>query len=257
VDSFPKNFISDLKFKTEINKNLEDNLTRSYLHLFYQHLDGVAKKFNFNSNFLNKFLNNSLLKNNLPKEEQILLKEIETISSESTLAIGLLINRICKTLQHKTYLNIGTLYGFSLFAGMINTKCNVIGVDNFCSSDSDIIKNNFFQNFNKLKKQNHQFLELDYKIALEKITHEGKKINFYYYDAGHSFEDHRDNLIYVKDMLDDECLILIDDIGREEVIDGTYEGLKHYKNYKVLDKVITAHPRHPTFWNGYILIRKN
>lgn len=58
-------------------------------------------------------------------------------------------------------------------------------------------------------------------------------------------------------MLDDECLILIDDIGRKEVIDGTYEGLKHYKNYKVLDKVITAHPRHPTFWNGYILIRKN
>mgnify|MGYP003682889555 FL=1 len=108
------------------------------------------------------------------------MKEIEAISSESTLAIGLLINRICKTLQHKAYLNIGTLYGFSLFAGMINTKCNVIGVDNFCSSDSDIIKNNFFQNFNKLKKQNHQFLELDYKIALEKIRHEGKKINCYY-----------------------------------------------------------------------------
>ena len=180
---------------------------------------------------------------------------MEIISSESTLAISLLINRICKSINDKVYLNIGVLYGFSLFSGMINTKCHVIGIDNFCEANESI-KKSFFKNFEMYQNHNHQFIEEDYIVALDKIRKKGKKINFYYYDAGHSFEQHRDNLINVKDILDDECLILIDDIGREEVIEGTYEGLKGYKNYKVLDKVTTAHPRHPTFWNGYILIKK-
>ena len=133
---------------------------------------------------------------------------MEIISSESTLAISLLINRICKSINDKVYLNIGVLYGFSLFSGMINTKCHVIGIDNFCEANESI-KKSFYKNFEMYQNHNHQFIEEDYIVALDKIRKKGKKINFYYYDAGHSFEQHRDNLINVKDILDDECLILI------------------------------------------------
>ena len=253
--NLPKNYINDLTFKFSPNRNLQKDRLRTYQHIFFNHLDGITNKFGINFNFLNKFLNNSIQRNNLSKEEKLFLKEIEIINSESTLAISLLINRICKSLNDKIYLNIGVLYGFSLFSGMINTKCKVIGVDNFCEANKSI-RESFYKNYNKFHNQNHQFIEEDYKVAIEKIRNDGKKIKFYYYDAGHSFEEQRDNLIYIKDLLDDECLILIDDIGREEVIEGTYEGLKGYKNYKVLDKVMTAHPRHPTFWNGYILLQK-
>ena len=69
----------------------------------------------------------------------------------STYAIGYLINRICKNLSdNQVYLNIGCWKGFSLVAGMINTKCKVIGVDNFSQFTGP--KNDFIKNFTNSKK---------------------------------------------------------------------------------------------------------
>lgn len=142
---------------------------------------------------------------------------------------------------------------------MINTDCEVIGVDNFSEEDYfgqiKFIKESLKKNFNNFSNNKHKFFENDYKIILKKLYEDKKKISFYYYDAGHSYEDHRDCLILAKDILADDCIILIDDIGRKEVYEGTMEGLKTYKNYEILDHVKTIHPRHPTFWNGYILIK--
>ena len=189
-----------------------------------------------------------LIQKNFSQEEKDFLKEIKKIQKESTLAIGLLINIICRSIKQKTYLNIGCLYGFSLFSGMIKTDCEVIGIDNFSQEDSTgkikNIKQSLFNNFEKLSNINHKFYENDYKLILENLREENKKISFYYYDAGHSYEDHRDNLLIAKD-------ILVDDICRKEVYEGALDGLSIFKNYKILDHVKTIHPRHPTFWNGY------
>ena len=94
------------------------------------------------------------------KEEKIdldLRKELIKIDSMSTYAIGYLINRICKNLsKSQVYLNIGCWKGFSLIAGMVNTQCKVIGVDNFSQFSGP--KNEFLNNFNNLKNQNLFFL---------------------------------------------------------------------------------------------------
>ena len=95
----------------------------------------------------------------------------------SKIAIGFIINQISKSLpQEGLYLNIGVWRGFSMFAGMINTKCKVYGVDNFSFNyeEGDSSKNNYneksktikyfnekfekFQNINK-----HFFFDMDYK----------------------------------------------------------------------------------------------
>ena len=142
---------------------------------------------------------------------------------------------------------------------MINTDCEVIGVDNFSEEDAlghvKNIKKSLYNNFEKLSNINHKFYENDYKLILENLREENKKISFYYYDAGHSYEDHRDNLLIAKDILADDRIILVDDICRKEVYEGTLDGLSIFKNYKILDHVKNPHPRHPTFWNGYILIQ--
>ena len=90
------------------------------------------------------------------KNDLDLRKELIKIDSMSTYAIGYLINRICKNLsKNQVYLNIGCWKGFSLVAGMINTQCKVIGVDNFSQFTGP--KNDFFKNFENLKKNNHFF----------------------------------------------------------------------------------------------------
>ena len=101
----------------------------------------------------------------LNKKEDIYLKKILlNIQSMSTYAIGHIINQICKNLKKdQLYVNIGVWKGFTLISGMINTICNVQGVDNF--SEFGGPKDIFLNNFNKFKiADKHKFYELHYKI---------------------------------------------------------------------------------------------
>ena len=68
---------------------------------------------------------------NLSVDEKIFLEKIKKINGMSTLANALLINNICKNLVGKNYINVGCWEGFTLLSGMINTECNVYGIDNF------------------------------------------------------------------------------------------------------------------------------
>ena len=97
----------------------------------------ISYKFRFIKSFYKIFKKekNYVFDNCIINKEKIdldLRKELIKIDSMSTYAIGYLINRICKNLsKNQVYLNIGCWKGFSLVAGMINTQCKVIGVDNF------------------------------------------------------------------------------------------------------------------------------
>jgi hypothetical protein len=253
----PKHYISDLIFK--ISKYKKTDISR-YYSLIYQSLeklDGITKKLGLDLHFLDRFLNSSLITKNLKDEEKKFINDIKFIYKESTLAIGLLINRICKTLNaNQIYLNIGVLCGYSLFAGMINTRNKVIGVDNFSQISISNEEELFFLKYNILKNTSHSFFQEDYKLFLENFYNQNQKIDFYYYDAGHSYEDQRDNLLIADNILNKNSLILIDDIGRPEVTNGTLDALVKLKNYKILDEVRTVNARHPNFWNGYFLIKK-
>ena len=91
-------------------------------------------------------------------------KALLNIESMSTYAMGHLINQVCKNLSsNQLYLNIGCWKGFSLIAGMIDTSCEVIGVDDFSQFGGP--REEFFNNFNKFRKGNiHKFYEDDYKV---------------------------------------------------------------------------------------------
>ena len=77
---------------------------------------------------------------------------MSSIEGMSTIANAWIINQICSELkENECYVNIGCWKGFSLIAGMINTKCSVFGVDNFAwkefgKKDFYIISNLFYHN---------------------------------------------------------------------------------------------------------------
>lgn len=199
--------------------------------------------------------NNVIIKNNEDFELKKILLKIEGMS---TYAIGYIINQICKRLtSNQVYLNIGCWKGFSLVSGMINTKCLVYGVDNF--SEFGYVESEFYKNFNMYKKNKfHFFFNQDYKIFLKKFEIRKKYIDFYFYDAEHSYKDQIENLELVDNLLKKGSIIMIDDINFREVFSATNDFLaKNNKRYRVLKKFQTANNHcHPSFWNGLMLLEK-
>jgi len=186
-----------------------------------------------------------------------LRKELIKIDSMSTYAIGYIINRICKNLsKNQLYLNIGCWKGFSLVAGMINTKCKVIGIDNFSQFNGP--KDIFFKNFKKLKKPNHFFFEQDYEKYFEILDQNKDKIDFYFYDGEHSYDNQFKNLEIADNFLNTGSVVLIDDINFDEVYEGTLDFINKTKSkFKIVKEIKTVNNHcHPSFWNGIMILKK-
>jgi len=153
------NIVNEIFKNIKFNINPDEDYRKKYLFRFLKRiysLAGKEKLFLFNNL---KILNG--------KEDIYLKKVLLNIESMSTYAIGHIINQICKNLKKdELYVNIGVWKGFTLISGMINTICNVQGVDNF--SEFGGPKDIFLDNFNKIKiNGKHKFYELDYKVFLK------------------------------------------------------------------------------------------
>ena len=115
-----ENIFDDISFKVSPKDDYRSSYKFRFIKSFYK-IFKKEKNYVFDNCIINK-----------EKIDLDLRKELIKIDSMSTYAIGYLINRICKNLsKNQVYLNIGCWKGFSLVAGMINTQCKVIGVDNF------------------------------------------------------------------------------------------------------------------------------
>jgi len=199
--------------------------------------------------FLNTKINDDNVKKNFLK-----LIEVKRMATYSTFY---LINSICKNINKGSYLNIGFWNGFSLFSGMLDTQCEVVGVDNFSEFDGNNSEQLFKKKFNKIKKDNHHYLKLD---ALEYLKTCNKKFDFYFYDALHTYEYQYEALSLATPLLNKGALIMIDDICwnySNDPIEATKKFLNDNPNdYKLLLDVRTKYNKHPTFWNGYFIIEK-
>lgn len=242
--------IESIFSKIDFNIKPEHDYRKAYLFRLKKgicKLVNLDKKFTFNNCILEKDTENINLKNSLLK-----------IDSMSTYAIGHLVNQICLRLsENQIYLNIGCWKGFTLVAGMIDTSCKVIGVDNFSQFDGP--KNEFYSNFQRYQnKQKHFFYDEDYKIFFKNFEKKNERVSFYYYDGEHSYKNQYDNLHIADNYLDKGSIIFIDDINFPEVENGTNDFLgKTNSNYKVVKKIKTANNHcHPSYWNGIMILEK-
>lgn len=180
------------------------------------------------------------------------LSRLQQVSGMSTAANAKIINLICKHLnKNETYLNIGVYHGYSLIAGLINTSCIVEGVDNFSqfSNPKDI----FFSNYEQYKRDNSKFFDSDYVEFLKNKT---ETVDFYFYDGPHKYKDQYNAIDLAKHIIKPNTIIMIDDTNIPEVEQGTLDALKDNNiNYDMWINVKTAHNKHPTFWNGLIVLQ--
>ncbi len=236
----------DINFKIGPDSNYRKAYLYRIIKGFYK-IFGNSKKYDFSNCLIKK------------KSEDIELKKVLIkIDSMSTYAIGHVINKICKNLnEHQIYLNVGVWKGFSLLAGMINTKCEVIGIDNFSQFGGP--KNLFLKKFNRYKRINHFFYDIDYQEFFKNFEKKSKFIDFYFYDGEHSYENQIKNLLIVDQFLKKESLILIDDINFQEVYDGTMDFMnKSSSNFSIIKSIKTKNNHcHPSYWNGIMIIKKN
>ena len=242
----------------------EDNIRKK---IFYRLKKKIFK-------ILNKekyFIDSQTLFSDIDESDQITVKELLRYETMSRISVGFLINQICKTLNEgQIYLNIGVWRGFSMFSGMINTECEVIGVDNFSFDyihkknskgnleESNLTKKYFFESFNKIKKNNHYFHNLDYKKFFYNWEKEKKGINFYYYDGEHSYKNQLENLEIADNFLVKESITVVDDFNEQQVQDATYEFIKKKTTkYRIIKELKTANKFiHPSFANGLIFLEK-
>ena len=237
----------NIDFKIKPNENYR----KQYLFRFQK---SIYKIFNKEKDFL---FSNLIIKKKVNSDET-LKKELLKVDGMSTFAIGYIINKICQNLtRDENYINIGVWKGFSLIAGMINTECNIYGVDNF--SQFGGAKEEFIKNFNLLKDETkHFFYDSDYKDFFKSYAMTKKPISFYYYDGEHSYKNQFENLIIAKEFFKSGTIILVDDINFEEVESGTKDFISKYeKDYEIIKEIKTSNLHcHPSYWNGLMLFKK-
>ena len=183
------------------------------------------------------------------------LRSVFRVRKQSTLALALVINRIVSELRPGTaYLNIGVLNGFTLFAGMVgNPATRCIGVDNGPRTVSP--EGPFLRRFRQLKSDRHEFHGIGYEEYFARVHRD--PIGFYLYDADHSYDNQLRNLRLAEPFFSDDCFVLIDDTNAAPVRQATLDFLASARHrYETLLDVRTPRDRHPTYWNGAMLMRR-
>ena len=248
-------------FKIQPNQNIRKEYIYRLKKRFYKIINREKKFIDSNTQFLN-----------VDKKDLDVIKKLLEIDTMSKISVGFIINQISKNLGNKgIYLNIGVWRGFSMFAGMLNTECEVYGVDNFSHDYADAdpsldnykesvkTKEYFYENFNKLKiKEKHFFFDIDYLKFFDLWKNKNKKIDLYYYDGEHSYKNQYDNLIIAQEFFIKGTIVLIDDYNEIEVQNATLDFISKFKNnFKILKEFKTANKFiHPSYANGIILIEK-
>lgn len=181
-----------------------------------------------------------------------LKSNLSNIEGMSTAANCYLINEICKSMtSSETYLNIGVWKGLTLIAGLIDTECQVIGVDNFSQFKGP--KTIFESNFKKYSRPSAKFYDKDYREYFKKDH--SKNINFYFYDGHHSYEHQYNSIVTAFPYFDQRTILMVDDTNNDDPKNGTFDALTFLNaKYDVWFDQQTPSNKYPTFWNGICII---
>lgn len=173
----------------------------------------------------------------------------------STVANAYIINKLVEQMpKNQVYLNVGIFAGWSFFAGMIgNEDKKVIGIDNFCQDYSLQAKAVFEHLYEQFKTKNSIFVEEDYVEYFK--THK-KKIGVYFFDGPHDYENQYKAMELAHPYLAKNSYIIVDDTNWPEPYNATMAFVKDNKEYKVVFDQKTPNNMHPTYWNGWLILKK-
>lgn len=215
-----------------------------------------------------------LIKIAIEKAERLeskLTPEVINVPFLGSLKIRALLNNL-GAISH-TYLEIGCHKGGSFCSATYENPLDFsIAIDNWESdmSNEDKAYPQFRENVKKYKHYltylseitqdcfSVKFDTFPWTLLGNKEMSTIPKVDFYNYDAGHSFEDQKMALTYYKPVLADEFIFVCDDWQYGEVKEGTLAGIEE-GGYEVLFKqeLLNEEPyneeehRNMEWWRGY------
>lgn len=173
----------------------------------------------------------------------------------STMAIAAVINRAVTAMPAgQAFVNVGVWNGYTLLAGMAgNPEADCVGIDDFSQFGGP--REEFLHRFEGARSQRHAFFEMDYRDYFAGVH--DRPIGVYLYDGEHSYDNQLRGLVAAEPFFADGCVLVVDDTNLEEPRQATLDFMaRHEDRYEILADVRTGDVRHPTFWNGLLVLRK-
>lgn len=181
--------------------------------------------------------------------------DILKITGFSTGVMRRLFNWLARIGDNPVYVELG-LYAGGTFCAAINNSPKLIayGVENRSQPfGSETVFEELSFNIKRFKdgaKEVH-FIDADiFQLDLDQIKH---KATTFFYDGEHSRESQAKAIPYYYDILDDVCLIVIDDYQWPDVYNGTADGFEVLKDkLKIERQWVLSEGRadSPVFHNG-------
>ena len=196
----------------------------------------------------------------LPKE----LQEQSPLNGFTGRSFRHLLNNLCK-LKNCTYLEIGSFCGSSLISSLYGNCENIkkaYAIDDwsefreYCKPEERFNKNReaYIPEYgDKLKVIEGDCFSLD-------LSEIDEKIDIYFYDGAHNYDDHKRAFTYFNDVFQDSFIAVIDDWEKRKVREATHDVFGELGYTILASWEITPPPRekpmeHPdiNWWHGIAL----
>jgi hypothetical protein len=169
--------------------------------------------------------------------------------------------------EDKCYLEIGIHRGSTLIGASLGNKVNHYGVDSFeghASKEETAPFNSVEEGLQdaivKLGGSNLAYFKQDYKEFFKGRTEvEGKKVEVYFYDGDHQYENQYEGLRLAIPVLANEAVVFVDDSAnndREAVWKAINRLLKEDSRFRVIKEFIPRNKEmHGDFWCGLVALK--
>jgi hypothetical protein len=143
------------------------------------------------------------------------------------------------------HLEVGTYMGTTLLSAEFKNHGKFCGLDNFSQFGGHT------ELMNNLVGSKAEFIDADWNtITLEELP---KNIDFFFYDGGHSYEDHYSALLKIWPNLTDKFIFMVDDWNGKEAKDGTLNSIDNVSCKVIHRWDIADHVDSDSigYWNGF------
>jgi len=189
-------------------------------------------------------------------EESLLLgsrlpKEVLDIKGMSGSLFKIFLNNLLNMSQDCSYLEIGVWKGsccISALYGNANKVKNYWLIDNW--SEFGGPKDEFITNFKSFIGSSPNIFDVDC-FGVDPGSLGIKEVDIYFYDGGHSKQDHLDSIVKYLGVMSKEFIFIVDDWNASIVKDSTMKAIESLDvDILYFREFITNYDEKDTWWNG-------
>ncbi len=198
-----------------------------------------------------------------PKDRRMSVLAERGVDGMSCENVRFLVNEIVRRFASRgVYLEVGMYRGCSILsAALFNETTRCIGIDSFSEFDDkgtneEILRENLAK-FGR--PSNVEYYNMDYREAIARIFADEPllRVDVYYYDGEHTYEQQVAGLEIMLPHLSEQCVILVDDLNWEYVERANLDFLKAHPEFESAFKIKARGCGTDDWWNGVeVIVRK-